>query len=71
VECLDSLHVLQNAFSRLAQFGFNYHKMFAVDLLHEFLVGVWKTTVTHLFRILHALGPVKIDQINTRYVDKV
>jgi hypothetical protein len=42
--------------------------MFAVDLLHEFLVGVWKTTVTHLFRILHALGAAKVDAINSRYV---
>jgi hypothetical protein len=42
--------------------------MFAVDLLHEFLVGIWKTTVTHLFRILHALGPAKVEEIDARYV---
>jgi hypothetical protein len=41
--------------------------MFAVDLLHEFLVGIWKTTVTHLFRILHSLGPGKVEEIDSRY----
>jgi hypothetical protein len=40
--------------------------MLAVDLLHDFLVGVWKTTVTHLFRILHAIGSEAVEAINSR-----
>ncbi|KAJ3526650.1 hypothetical protein NM688_g8235 [Phlebia brevispora] len=58
----------RNAFSvRLSQFGFNFHKMLVVDLLHEFELGVWKATFTHLMRILQALGPLCIQQLNERY----
>ena len=31
--------------------------MLVVDLLHEFELGVWKATFTHLIRILYAIDP--------------
>ena len=41
--------------------------MFTVDLLHEFELGVWKATFTHLIRILFSLGDGKIQELNKRY----
>jgi hypothetical protein len=34
--------------------GQDYHHLFVVDLLHEFEIGIWKSVLTHLIRILHA-----------------
>lgn len=41
-----------------------------VDLLHEFELGVWKSLLTHLIRILHAASErpgALADTLNTRY----
>ncbi|PPQ82246.1 hypothetical protein CVT25_008397, partial [Psilocybe cyanescens] len=58
----------RNAFSmRLAKFGFNFFSMFVPDLLHEFELGVWKATFTHLMRIMYAAGNNCIQIINRRY----
>jgi hypothetical protein len=40
--------------------------MFAVDLLHEFELGVWKATFTHLIRLLYAVGGSGIQTLNNR-----
>jgi len=40
--------------------------MFVVDLLHEFELGVWKATFTHLLRILHAQSGDVITTLNER-----
>jgi|SRR5882762_3182728 len=59
----------QNAFSsKLGRFGFNHHQMFVVDQLHEFELGVWKATFTHLLRILYTAGGNLIQDLNHRYV---
>ena len=47
---------------------FNFVKLFVVDLLHEFELGVWKATFTHLLRILHAAGDDAIQELNRRLV---
>ncbi|KAF9555015.1 hypothetical protein CPC08DRAFT_643499, partial [Agrocybe pediades] len=58
----------KNAFSkRLSKFGFNFYDMFVPDLLHEFELGVWKATFTHLLRILHAAANDCIQELNWRY----
>ncbi|KAH9900331.1 uncharacterized protein BXZ73DRAFT_62717, partial [Epithele typhae] len=48
----------QSAFSvRFAgddNFDFNVYDLFVPDLMHEFELGVWKATFTHLLRILFA-----------------
>jgi hypothetical protein len=31
--------------------------MLVVDLMHEFELGVWKSTFTHLVRLLYAAAP--------------
>jgi hypothetical protein len=36
---------------------FNLPRMLVVDLLHEFELGIWKTLLVHLIRILHAAAP--------------
>jgi hypothetical protein len=60
---------MQNVFSeRLAKYGFDFHSMFVVDLLHEFELGVWKATFTHLLRVLYAQGGDGIQILNKRLV---
>lgn len=40
--------------------------MFAVDLMHEIELGVFKAVFTHLVHIAHALGDAYIDEMNKR-----
>ena len=43
----------QNAFSdRLSPIGLNFYSLFVVDLMHEVELGVWKSLMIHLLRIL-------------------
>ena len=44
--------------------------MFVVDQLHEIELGVWKSVLTHLIRILHTLhdGGAAITELDTRWV---
>ena len=41
--------------------------MFVVDLLHEFELGVWKATFTHLMRVLQAAADDVIQKLNEWY----
>jgi len=60
---------MQNVFSEhLAKYRFDFHSMFVVDLLHEFELGVWKATFTHLLRVLYAQGGDGIQILNKRLV---
>jgi hypothetical protein len=34
--------------------------------MHEFELGVWKSLLTHLVRILHSLGPQYVQEFNAR-----
>lgn len=40
--------------------------MYVPDLLHEVELGVWRSTFTHLIRILAAYGNDTILALNTR-----
>ena len=42
--------------------------MFVVDLMHEFELGVWRTTFKHIIRVLHAAIPDgdAVTQLNAR-----
>lgn len=42
--------------------------MFTVDLLHEIELGVWKSLLTHLVRILFGLGADVVAKFNHRFV---
>ena len=58
----------QNAFSVvLSAFGFDFHKMLTVDLLHEVELGVWKAMLIHLIRMLHACGQEAVNEFDKRY----
>jgi hypothetical protein len=62
-----SHNLSQNAFSeRLQELGFNFYSMFVPDLMHEFELGVWKATFTHLLHILYAHGGDVIQELNYR-----
>ena len=52
---------------RFAQYDVNHWKMFAPDIMHEFELGVWKATLTHLLRILFAKGNDNLQEIDFRY----
>ncbi|KAL5476569.1 hypothetical protein ACEPAI_3249 [Sanghuangporus weigelae] len=62
-----SLVPVQNAFSVLAPYGFNYHAIFAPDLMHEFELGVWKAIFEQLIRILRAQGGDAVPVLDNRY----
>jgi len=56
-----------NAFSeKLSPLGFNVFLMLAIDLLHEFKLGIWKAIFTHLIRILMAHSTGSIQTLNHR-----
>ncbi|KAI0258587.1 hypothetical protein BC834DRAFT_1045792 [Gloeopeniophorella convolvens] len=58
----------RNALSeKLSQHGFDYHHIFAPNLLHEFELGVWKGIFAHLIRLLAALEGNPIHTLNERY----
>ena len=46
--------------------GFKLYPMLVVDLMHKFELGVLKSIVKHLLRIIHAVDPRKIDILNER-----
>ena len=58
----------QNAFSTcLTQFGLSLFQMLVVDLLHEFELGIWKALFVHLIRILNAVNPALVNDLDFRY----
>ena len=60
---------LQNAFStKLGPLGFNFYQMLLVDLLHEFMLGVWKALFIHLIRMLNAYDKTLVHELDRRYV---
>ncbi|KDQ51293.1 hypothetical protein JAAARDRAFT_199318 [Jaapia argillacea MUCL 33604] len=63
----ESLVPTKNAFSPLAQFGFNLFVMLVVDLMHEFELGVWKVVFAHLIRILEAADATLVLELNRRF----
>ncbi|KAI0349066.1 hypothetical protein OH77DRAFT_1499676 [Trametes cingulata] len=61
-------HIEGSAFSRrLAEFGFDIYRTLVPDLMHEFELGVWKSTVTHLIRILTCIGTSTVNELNSRF----
>ena len=40
--------------------------MLVPDFMHEFELGVWKGTLTHLLHILYAYGGDAIQELNER-----
>lgn len=43
--------------------------MLVVDLLHEFELGIWKTVLLQLVRILFAIDPLQVNEMDRRSVD--
>jgi hypothetical protein len=62
--------MLQNAFSvRISPIdaSFNFYRMFVPDPMHELELGVWKSVFSHLIRLLNAINPVLVAELNRRY----
>ncbi|THU90531.1 hypothetical protein K435DRAFT_864214 [Dendrothele bispora CBS 962.96] len=49
------------------KYGFDYIKMFAVDLLHEIEIGTWKSIFVHFLRILFAIDRIQVDELDNPY----
>ena len=65
---INSVATIKNAFSeRLSNLGFNFFQILAVDLLHEFELGVWKALFTHLLRLLAAINPSLLNELDQRW----
>ncbi|TBU21549.1 hypothetical protein BD311DRAFT_678089 [Dichomitus squalens] len=65
---LFSMAPVRSAFSqRFASLGQNVYKLFVPDLMHEFELGVWKGTFTHLIRILIAVGEDGVQKLDERF----
>lgn len=63
---------IQNAFLEcLSKYGLEFHSLFVVDLMHEFELGVWKATFTHLLQILYAQGGDSIQTLNKRSLAQI
>jgi len=61
----------QNTFAEhLSPFGFDIFQTLVVDLLHEFELGVLKSVLKHLIRILYALDPRLVTTLNERLVSE-
>ena len=66
---LTLLTFLQNAFVGRLGRDFNPSKMLAVDLLHEFELGVWKNLFAQLVRLVYAAGngsEILVNELNWR-----
>ena len=59
--------VVQNGFSaKLGHTNFDFFLMLVVDLLHEFELGVWKSILTHLLRMLDSLKGTVLAELDCR-----
>ena len=59
--------IFQNAFSeRLSHTGFDFFLMLVVDLLHEFELGVWKSILIHLLRMVDSLKGSMLAELDRR-----
>ena len=59
--------IVQNAFAeRLGPTGFDLFRMLVVDLLHEFELGVWKSILIHLLRMLDSLKGTVLAELDHR-----
>ncbi|KAI0064190.1 hypothetical protein BV25DRAFT_1800682 [Artomyces pyxidatus] len=64
----ESLVPNENAFSeRLSPLGFNMFAMFAVDLMHEWELGVGRSIFVHLLRILATLDDGLLVELDRRF----
>ncbi|KAJ7215526.1 hypothetical protein GGX14DRAFT_312684, partial [Mycena pura] len=65
---LGSLTPTASAFSAfLFPLGVNFYSLLAVDLMHEFELGVWKSLMVHLVRMCICFGPDVVRQLDQRY----
>ncbi|KAJ3741036.1 hypothetical protein DFH05DRAFT_1528856 [Lentinula detonsa] len=56
-----------NAFIDRLGTDFDLSQMLAVDFMHEFELGVWKALFTHLVRVLHAVNPELVEELDHRF----
>ena len=62
-----ALNNSKNTFAeRLLPFGFDIFSSLVVDLMHEFELGILKSVLKHLIRILYTLDPGLVIVLNER-----
>ncbi|KIM28587.1 hypothetical protein M408DRAFT_307928 [Serendipita vermifera MAFF 305830] len=56
-----------NTFSRkLGAYGLDHYQMLVIDFMHEFELGVWRSIIHHIVRILDARGDEYIREFDKR-----
>ncbi|KAG9122111.1 hypothetical protein FRC07_001653 [Ceratobasidium sp. 392] len=66
IKCADG--ITRRVFPRIFTYSADYpERMFVVDLLHEIELGVWKSLLTHLIRIIHGCGSSTVAEFNRRF----
>ena len=67
LESIVLIMIVQNTFAeRLGPTGFDFFRMLVVDLLHEFELGVWKSVLVHLLRMLDSLKGAVLAELDHR-----
>ncbi|KZV87415.1 hypothetical protein EXIGLDRAFT_620624, partial [Exidia glandulosa HHB12029] len=60
----------ENAFSKnLENIDFDIFELLALDLMHEFELGVWKALFIHLIRMLRSVGEHCVTELDRRYCE--
>lgn len=63
---MDTYLLSQNAFSSLQPLGLDLYSLLVVDLMHEIELGIWKSLLQHLIRMLNTLGAAVVHEFNAR-----
>lgn len=70
---LSERKMCQNAFSKLAEHGLDFHKMLVPDFMHEIELGLHKNVLVHLVRILNSTNARQacVIEFDSRYVHQL
>ena len=72
LSCLFTQLLYKNAFAEhLTPFGFNIYPILVMDLMHEFKLGVLKSVIKHLIRILYIIDLGLVSTLNQQSVPSV
>lgn len=66
--CIEFQVTVKNAFNDALSDTFDIYSVLPVDLMHEVELGVWKSLLTHLIRILYSVGMQVVTELDSRYV---
>jgi hypothetical protein len=54
--------------NKLRPYGLDHYRMLAIDFMHEFELGVWRSVIQHTIRILFVQGEEVVREFDRRWV---